>query len=272
MTQKPILAFTALTAIFSGVVAWTAHFSVSVPNMTTEHPVQSCNQPPIFKTGYQRESNGVSAIGKGFDFQGVAWLETHICSSGTLQVVAEGKAANGQDPLLQIGLNSETIASEAVGRRKYISVYLPNPGQLTLGYFNDFYRSDARVATLDHISFYGTGCNSLKVVVPPATGGQWEPESRTASLVSNVPMTIEPCSIGSLSLHVMGQAGKYILPLIEFRQAGKHLSTVQTTTERQLIQLSVIALPVTISLINPYFKELADRNLKLISVRFIPDK
>lgn len=271
MIQKSLLAFSFPLAILTGVVTWKAQGRIEAPNITVDSPHLDCTLPPTFSTGYQRESNGVTPIGQGFDFQGVSWLQADLCSSGILQLTGLGQVANGEDPILQVALNAETIASEAFDKRRSLKIRIPHPGRLTLGYFNDFYRSDARVATLENMTFFGSSCGNLDVSVPRATGGQWMPDTKTASLVSSVPMTVIPCSAGLLSLRVVGTAGMNIFPLLEFRQQGKLLLSVQTKTNRKALQLKITARPLNITLTNPYFKQLADRNLQLFSVKYYPD-
>lgn len=271
MIQKSMLLLSFPMVILTGLVTWKAQERIKAPGIIVDTPRLHCTLPPTFSTGYQREPNGVTPIGQGFDFQGVSWIQADLCFPGTLQLTAAGQVANGEDPILQVALNSEELASEAFDVRRSLKIPVPHPGRLTLGYFNDFYRSDARVATLENLSFSGPSCNNLDVEVPVTTGGLWVPETRTASLVSNIPMTIVPCSAGTLLLRLVGRAGKNVFPLLEFQQQGKLLLSIRTGLNRKAVQLGITAAPLTIRLVNPYFKQLNDRNLKLLSVRFIPN-
>ncbi|MFB9995352.1 hypothetical protein ACFFLM_25760 [Deinococcus oregonensis] len=257
--------------LLTGVVTWQSQQPFSNTVLKAVEPESGCTQPPSFRTGYQREGNGVSAIGTGFNFQGLAWIEASTCSPGTLSITAEGEIAANEAPELQVGLGSDLLLQQSFKEPQTVKLRVPRSGRLILGYFNDYYRSDARVATLESLEFLGLGCNTFKVQVPKATGGEWNVAARTASLVSSVPMTIFPCNAGVLSLQVMGQAGKNIFPQIAFRQDNKILNTIQTSGRRQDVTLRVDDHPVNIMLINPYFKQLADRNLNVRSVVFTPD-
>jgi hypothetical protein len=271
MNQRSMIAFNLALAVLTGVVVWRAQERVQAPSIALDVPRLNCTFPPTFSAGYQREFNGVAPAGQGFNFQGLSWIQADLCSPGILQLTAAGQVANGENPILQIALNSETLASEAFDKRRSLKIRVPHPGRLTLGYFNDFYRSDARVATLENLSFSGLDCKNLNVDVPRATGGQWAPSTRTASLVSSVPMTVIPCSAGTLSLRTVGSNGAKVFPLLEFRQQGKLLLNIQTGVKRKAIQLKITTAPLTITLINPYFKQVADRNLLLFSVKYYPD-
>jgi hypothetical protein len=271
MSQGSLWAFSLACALLTGLVAWEAENKVQSPGITIDAPHLNCTLPPAFTTGYQREPDGIVPAGQGFDFQGVSWLQADLCSTGILKVTAVGQKANGENPVLQIALNSETLASETFGLRRSVNIHVPHSGRLTLGYFNDYYKSDARIATLENLSFSGLSCKSLAVDVPAATGGQWVPQAKTASLVSAVAMTVTPCSAGTLSLRVVGRAGMNIFPMLEFRQQEKPLLSIQTGLNREAIQLDITASPLKINLTNPYFKQLADRNLQLLSVQFVPD-
>lgn len=272
MTRNSVLAFGIPLALLTGLLSWKAQQQPVAPDIDVARPQLHCTVPPTFHIGYQREPNGVAQIGRGFDFQGVAWIEADLCSPGVLQLTAAGQAANGEDPILQVALNSETLASAGFHAPRSLNIRVPRPGRLTLGYFNDFYKADARVATIEHLGFVGPRCTDIQVDVPRATGGQWTPSTGTASLVSSVPMTVTPCSAGTLSLRVLGRTGANVYPILEIRQRGNLLSSVHTGANLKSLQVLVSAQPVTITLTNPYFKQLADRNLQLLSLQYNPDR
>ena len=273
MAQFKLISCLSAAAVLAavGLVTSQARPPAHTIQLLLEEKQLNCKEPPTFRTGYQREEGGIRPIGAGFSFQGVSWLEADLCTPGTLVMTAEGESADGQDPILQIALNSEVLSTQTFGPRRSVNVQVPNRGKLTLGYFNDYYRSDARIATLEAIQYSDLSCGNLKINVPKETGGQWIPEAKTASLVFSVPMTITPCSDGQLSLKVVGRAGAGEFPLIEFRQNKKILAKITTGINRQAVLLNVLAMPITITLVNPYFKQIADRNLNLLRVQFIPE-
>lgn len=232
----------------------------------------TCAQPPQFRVGYQREGNGILPLEGGFSFQGVSWLEADLCTPGTLTLSADGEVAAGEAPRLQIALNSRVLANESFGSRRTVQLRVPEAGRLTLAYFNDYYRSDARVATLENFRMTGRGCRTVEAVnVPPETGGAWAASTQTATLVFGVPMTLVPCAPGELAVRVLGRAGNDVFPRLSFEQGGRTLLELETRETRQAVRLKVTSGPVTITLTNPYFKQLADRNLNVRRLDFRPD-
>lgn len=243
----------------------TASLQLALPNL-------SCTQPPKFRVGYQRESNGLQPRDGGFSFQGLSWLETDLCTPGTLILTAAGEVAGGEAPILDVALNSKMLTRESFDRQRTVRLRVPEAGRLTLGYFNDYYRSDARVATLENFSMKGDTCRTLQAVdVPPETGGDWSPSTATATLVAAVPMTVIPCGSGELTLRVVGRAGGKVFPVLKFQQGGRTLLQIPTRETRKAVLLKVTPEPLTVTLINPYFKQLADRNLHIRRLEFRPE-
>lgn len=243
-----------------------------VPGLNIHRAPRKCTVPPNYRVGYEREANGVSvAANGGFTFQGVAWLQADICTPGTLTIVADGRVGGGEAPELNVAVDSNTLSAEQFSERRTIQIRVPQAGQLSLAYLNDFYRSDARVGTLENIRFSGRHCRTFTATVPPKTGGGWYPIGNVATLVSDVPMTLTPCSAGTFRIRVVGRAGNQVFPTLVFSQNGVLLRRVQTQTNRQDIALTVGVEPVTVTLINPFFRELDDRNLYIRRLSFSPD-
>ena len=257
--------------LVTSLLVWRDHLPVKANTLTLNNTNLICSNPPHFQSGYEQDEAGLLSVGQGFRFQGVSWLETDLCSSGTLQITAAGEIANNQAPILQIALNSKVLSVQKFAQRRTLNLHIPDKGRLTLGYFNDYYLADVRVATLANLSLSGSACKTINVLVPKETGGQWTPENRTATLVSNTPMTVTPCAAGTLSLQVVGRSGLGEFPVLNFKQNGIDRFKVRTDNNYQRIQLEIDASPMTVTLVNPYGKTLADRNLDLYSISFTPD-
>ena len=272
MIWKQMIIASLPLVLVSGLVAWKGYPPpVSTP-LSLNNIKLDCSEPPGFIVGYKQDEASLIPLGQGFRFQGVSWLTADVCSSGTLQLTAEGEIADHQAPIIQIALNSEILTAQAIDQRQNVNVRVPRKGRLTLGYFNDYYLADVRVATLRNPMLSGPLCKTLSGLVPKETGGGWIPENQTATLVSDVPMTITPCAAGELSLQVVGRSGLEEYPILVFKQGGVDRLRVETGKNFQRIQLKIAASPLTIILSNPYGKTLADRNLNLYSVKFVPDK
>ena len=230
-----------------------------------------CLQPPVFKPGYQLGENFVTSQGEGFKFGGESWIEANLCSPGTLKITADGELGGEEKPKLTVLRDNAVLHVAAFDAKKTIEVYIPRSGSVYLAYFNDYYVSDARVATFREFKFTGSNCETLKsVTVPRESGGWWDQETGAASLVFAVPMTVVPCGPGRLSVLIIGRAGKKIFPELTFEQGGKVIRQVATSSSWQLVQLMLGPGPLTITLKNPYFAALADRNLNVQSIEFTP--
>ena len=172
---------------------------------------------------------------------------------------------------MTVVLDGAVIAAPAFNRERTVSVSIPKSGRLFLGYFNDYYLADVRVATLRDVDFIAPTCDGFEsVVVPKETGGAWNEVAHVATLVQAVPMTLTPCAAGTLSMRAIGREGQSAFPELQFQQAGKALTTLTTSAEFQKVSLEVGAAPLTITLTNPYGETLADRNLNVRRLEFIP--
>ncbi|WP_339093875.1 hypothetical protein WDJ50_07680 [Deinococcus sp. VB142] len=260
--------------LVSALMAWQSQqrpAAASLASPRLEKAALDCKQPPQYRVGYTSDPAALIPQNQGFRFQGVAWLETDLCTPGTLTIRADGEEAGGAAPTLAVTLNSESLANLDIpaGEKTY-SVRIPEAGRLTLGYFNDYYLADVRVATLEKFKFLGTGCQAVQVNVPEATGGDWNQEYKIANLVTSVPMTVTPCAAGELELQVVGREGNGAFPVLSFKQGDKVLQTLTTTQKRQRVKLTLSASPLTITLTNPYGRTVADRNLNLRNLEFTP--
>lgn len=271
MIWKQLTGATLPLLLVTSLLVWRDHLPVRANTLTLNNTNLTCSKSPRFRSGYEQDGASLLSVGQGFRFQGVSWLETDVCSSGILQLTAAGEIADNQAPILQIALNSKVLSVQEFTQRRTINLHIPNKGRLTLGYFNDYYLADVRVATLENLSFSGSSCKTIDVLVPKETGGQWVPGDRTVTLVSNTPMTVTPCAAGTLSLQIVGRSGLGEFPVLKFKQDQINVLEVKTGKNFQIIQLNINASPLTVTLTNPYGKTLADRNLNLYSVSFIPD-
>jgi hypothetical protein len=263
--------FAAPVLLLTAVLTWQSQQPRSEAVLEVVEPKLDCQQPPRFRVGYQREANGVSINRLGVNFNGFAWIQAAVCGPGTLSIRAEGEVAANEAPVLQVSLETALLLQESFEELRTVRVRVPSSGRLVLGYFNDYYRSEARVATLESLEVLGTDCKDFEVEVPEATGGEWNKAARTASLVSSVPMTIRPCSAGVFSVRVVGRAGLNVFPNLTFRQNNIIIKSIQLSAQRQNIVVQVTDAPISVMLANPYFKQIADRNLNIRALVFTPD-
>ncbi|WP_104992107.1 hypothetical protein [Deinococcus sp. NW-56] len=234
---------------------------------------RTCTTPPRFRVGYPAEAAPPSLPDQAFNFMGNSWLVADICAPGSLRITAEGQAAGGDAPHLEVALNSQVIwQGEFTGRRE-VNIPVPGPGHLTLGYFNDYYRSEYRNAVLERVNFEGRdGCEAVEVTVPENAGGAWDPNGRTVSWLFAPQVTLRPCAAGTLTLQAYGQSGGGTFSTLAFAQNGRELRRVRLSEVHKELRLNVASSPVQIRILNPYFQELGDRNLYLKAVVFSPNQ
>lgn len=229
-----------------------------------------CQRAPKFRLGYKRESNGVEPFSTGgWSFQGQAYMQTDICTPGTLRITADGEAAVGILPELQISLNSVPLKTLKVGRSQDFSVVIPEAGHLTLGYFNDYFKADVRIANFNRV--VAEGCS-----IPPRlellgdSGGTVDNALGQATLYSNRMIRISACPTGTIGFRLTGQAGNGTFPTVSFSSGGKEIAVLQATMSEQRIFMPVKG-SIEVRLINPYAKLIGDRNLNIRKVEFVSD-
>ena len=231
-----------------------------------------CSQPPVFTLGYQRGQDYVIPRGNGFLFRSDAWIEAQLCRGGTLSVTAQGELAGTELPQLTMVLNNEVIAAPRFDRERTVQVKVPAAGRLLLGYFNDYYEADVRVATLRGFKLRGADCQGFtSITVPREAGGTWSAQTLYATLVRAVPMTVVPCGHGTLSVILVGRPGNAAYPEVTVSQGDRTLAHVRTSAQPQPLSVDVQAEPLTITVTNPYFKTIGDRNLLVSGLTFSPD-
>ncbi|THF87135.1 hypothetical protein E7T09_08200 [Deinococcus sp. KSM4-11] len=234
--------------------------------------VAACAQPPVFKPGYQRGKDYVVRQGKGYHFGGEAWVEATVCSAGTLAVTAYGELGGVEEPQLTVALNGDILASITFDHERTVQIQLPEAGEVIVAYLNDFYATDSRVIFLRDIKLSGTGCQDLqKIQFVKGKGIDLDPAAHTASLASGVPLTFTPCRAGELQVLALGRKGRSALPILKISEGGAVLYQRPVGTTWRPLRLNVQQRPLTLQLVNPYWKTLADRNLIVSKLNFTPN-
>ncbi|WP_135229247.1 hypothetical protein [Deinococcus fonticola] len=199
----------------------------------------------------------------------MSWIETRLCQAGRLTLEVQGREAGDEKPRLHVFLNSREIARiDAAVQRQTLELALPEAGLLRLAYLNDYYRSEVRSAVLEEIRLVGAPCTGVKAVqLPPNTGERW---AAATVFTSHATLTVQPCSAGQLQFKAVGRSGAGRFPVLTIEQGGRLIKTLHAGAMRQLVRVPVGEQPLSITLTNPYFKELADRNLFIRRWRFQP--
>ncbi|GGO19024.1 hypothetical protein [Deinococcus humi] len=274
MKMKPLLRALALgvgPVMVAAGLGMVGGRSMPPEKLALAPPQLACAQPIVFKPGYQRGENYVVPQGQGFKFLSDAWLEANICSAGILKITADGELGGDEQPRLLVAFDGDIIANPAFSQERSIQISIPKAGSLYLGYLNDFYSADVRVATLSYVQLNAPACKGFQSVsVPKGSGNSWYPAARSVSLVNLPPITLTPCGAGELTLKVRGSEGNGAFPILIFRQGERVFKTLTTTSEWQPLSFKLTSAPIDIWLINPYNKTLADRNLKCANWSSLP--
>lgn len=258
-----------------GLLTWQAQtLPLSRPLVAPDTRPGTCAAPPLFEVAFPRDGASVSRRGavQSHVFMGNGWLTAEACRRGTLRVVGDGRVTGGAAPRLEVALNSRVIWSGEFSRRREVQIPVPAAGHLTLGYFNDFYRSEYREALLSRLSFQSASCARVAVEVPPEAGGGWNSATQSGAWIFGTPVVMTPCGAGELRLRLVGRRAGGASPAVRFRQAGQTLRDVQLSGQPQDVTLQLSDAPLEVQILNPYFKELGDRNLALPELEFIPGR
>ena len=232
----------------------------------------SCAQPPVFKTAYEVGPNYVKPLDEGFHFGGNSMLEGGLCSAGTLKITAAGDVAGDEEPQLTVFFDGKTLDAPRFDRERIVELRIPKAGQLFLGFFNDYYETDSRVVFLREMKLFGKGCQDyLSPQYEKDKGINFNPEIHAASLSSELPLTFTPCREGKLRFRVLGRKGKDALPVFQISQGNEVLYKHPVDIDWKAVQLDVKRQPMTLRLLNPYWKTLGDRNIDVKRIEFIPD-
>lgn len=270
---KVLLAGLPLLAV-SALVAWQAgQLPLKGRVIVPDAEPSSCEAPLKFKVAFPDGPAPLQAIStepQRHTFMGNSWLTADICRPGTLRVVGEGQVAGGAAPQLRVALNSKVIWVGKFSEKREVLIPVPAAGHLTLGYFNDFYRSEYRNAALEQLRLIAAGCDTFEMDVPPDAGGTWNAQNRSVGWLFAPSLTLKPCAAGTLHFRASGRTAGGKSATLEFSQGGKVLGKVRLSEAAQPLSLAIENGPLHIRILDPYFKELGDRNLTLQEIHFSP--
>ncbi|TSA81469.1 hypothetical protein FNU79_15175 [Deinococcus detaillensis] len=229
-----------------------------------------CTKPPKFEVGYQSGKDNLIIQNETYRFLSTSWLQADLCSAGTLEITAHGEVAGSEEPILLAALNGQVLNTQPFNQERTWKLNVSEPGRLILGYFNDYTLTDVRIATLSSFWFSGPTCHVLPQIDVPAAGGKWYPAANVATLVNGLALTAVPCGPGQLTFTLVGREGNRAFPQLIIVQAGEVLGKPISRAQLQTVSLTVSALPITITITNPYYQTLADRNLIVTRLKFSP--
>jgi hypothetical protein len=261
--------FLTILAVSSTMgIYFRAILPVQSPQIQSEPSKERCSNIPEFRIGYEKDAGSVKRLRGQYLMHGISWLQNIFCTSGTLEITGLGENVAGQPPRLTILEDDKIIRTVDFDRVKIVRVNVKSESRISLAYLNDYYAADVRVANFERFKFTGIDCNNISVDYPFASGGTVDTNLNLASLYSNEPLIVNPCSSGILEARVSGRKGFGEFPHVTMIQDGKQLLFLKTSMQKTTISLKVSPRPIMIKLINPYGKTLADRNLQILKLKW----
>lgn len=226
----------------------------------------NCTSPPIFDIGYKKDVGGVVIDGRNISFKGISWVESMTCTPGILDFTLTGQEAGAEQPELIILVNKEVAYTlKATNKPRKERLYIKKSGLIQIVYINDYYLSEARVALIKNIHIINE-CRELNpIALPPKTDNYWD---SSTTFTTNSTLTFYPCDQGSLYFEAIGRKVDNVPPILKITQGGKVLDNLEVPEVKKLVKLKVGRGKIDITLINPYFKELEDRNVFVTDLVF----
>lgn len=263
-----ILSTGILTSTFC--VGTIIHSLPSLKNDSIIFTQPKCSNQSSWDVVFPNNGTSIERTRHGWNMWDQGAISTRVCSPGTLSLTGYGDQAEGA-PELTVILNGEVIAIESLADRRNIHLNIPRAGIVQLAYLNDLYRSEVRLGILADVRLNTQVCRLLDISVPKDNGGGYSPIPRVATLVGHQAATVTPCQSGKLTFIFTGRKAQGQFPRLRVEQGKRILAEIDATPEDQKISLPVSADPIRFRLLNPYARELADRNLYIRSLMWSPN-
>ncbi|MBB6017767.1 hypothetical protein [Deinococcus radiopugnans] len=234
-----------------------------------------CSDSPIFSPIYKNEEGSISSEDDGFSFKSTSVVQIQLCSAGVLSITGTPDLAGNEPPRLTVSIGTAAPIDYAFSRARTIHIKIHDERDVFFAFLNDYYRSDIRKAVLSEIDFEGSSCKGFQnTELSREKGDKWDSKNSIATLISAaplIPFTLVPCGPGKISMVVQGHEGKGVLPVLAIYQNGMVIANIETTQYLRQVKMLVSDAPITIVIRNPYVGTLADRNLHIRHVEFIPN-
>ncbi|WP_414657600.1 hypothetical protein ACINK0_06295 [Deinococcus sp. VB343] len=252
------------------VVAVGASFVRIPPSyVSQELNSDSCMESTDFNWDYPEKRKILESEIK---YSSLSWITANKCQAGEIEFDVEPQKAGKDLPILSVIANNDSIYEESIDKKRHVKIKVPK-GKINIGFFNPYYSIEARVVSLFDVRFQGDGCSSLKVTIPPETGGQWFKDTRSGSIVTDYPMTMEACGKGIIKFSVVGREAQGEFPSIKVIQtSGERTYLINSNIQNLNIETSTAGEIVKISVVNPFSRVNDLRQLKISNLRWSPLK
>ncbi|WP_144012030.1 hypothetical protein [Deinococcus sp. LM3] len=240
-----------------------------VPEPKIKMLEKTCSENGNFKIGGMLDDGGVILDDRGFLMNGNGWIYSYLCKPGFITMNVTGISSDGVSPEININLNGQKFRSFKIYGNKNIKFEVPSRGLLTLGYYNDIFKVDLRMATFRNFRIVRTCSSDYKIETPLGSLANWDRVNDAWTVIKKSPAVILfPCGEGMMQLSAYGQSAANIFPKIELRQNDSLIGAFQLGEKETHIKISVDKSPIYISLVNPFARLLDNRDIRINSIYF----
>jgi hypothetical protein len=215
-------------------------------------------------------ANGV-AVDTSHDVNITQYISSNNCGPGFLKFKVRGSVINGSGPILGVSSGSSSLLQQEYRSLRNLSLRINDSNQVSIIYLNDFYASDARIASFYNVRFSNPKCHLPDVNVVQPNIGNWNSKAAVGALVSKNPTTMYVCGSGELTMDMVGQRAQGYDPLVSITRDGKVVFFRGIGGQVKIRLTSVSEGIFTLRLVNPYSKELANRDLVISDLTFVVD-
>jgi hypothetical protein len=267
MRQKTKHLTFSLTILLlvSAFGAGSKYIALSITRSTSTNSIQHCEKG----TGWTYPDG--SAVDLGHDVNITQYISSNNCGPGFLDFEVHGSVINGSGPVLGISSGNSSLLQREYRSLKNFSMRINSTDPVSIIYLNDFYSSEARIVSFYNVRFNNSKCHLPDVSVIQPNIGNWNPKAAAGALVSKNPTNIHVCSNGELTMDMVGQRAQGYYPLVSITRGGEIVFSKEIGSQVEIRLKSAAESIFTLRLLNPYSKELANRDLIISNLKFIAD-
>jgi hypothetical protein len=256
------LTILSLVLIFG---AGSKYVASSITRNTSTNSAQNCEK----STGWTYPDG--SAVDLSHDINITQYISSNNCGPGFINFKVHGSVISGSGPVLGISSGSSSLSQQEYRSLKNVSMRINSTDPVSLIYLNDFYSSEARIASFYNVRFNNPKCHLPDVSVVQPNIGNWNPRAAAGALVSKNPTTMRVCSNGQLTMYMVGQRAQGYNPIVSITRGGEILFSKEIGNQVEIRLESAAESVFTLRLLNPYSKELANRDLIISDLKFDVD-
>lgn len=261
--------------IFSSTLLLSATLAIlyRAPEKKVNLLEKPCSPNENFNIGGMVDQNGIIEKGSGFIMSGNGWIYKYLCGPGLIKINATGFSSDSIYPELSINLNGQKLTTFKINKTDNLRFKVHGEGLLTLGYDNDIFKVDLRMATFRNFRIAGVCDSNYRIDTPKESASSWDKLNNSWIVLKSYPaVVLFPCGEGKMQVSAFGQSGKGVFPEIEIKQNKSTLGVYQLKEEETRIEINVDKSPIYIRLNNPFAELLENRDLIINNINFSYEK